>query len=225
MLNEKLECKSKFCWIPVPLQMRELRSEPVIRYGYIRTGKVSGTQCRKLTMSSSLQVLQRVYHGHYLTYIKPRYYIEFVKAVKFARLKKTRKSSCARRVASARYAGGRGTPSQPSQVWGGVPHPRLGGSPSQVQVWYHILTWSGGLPQVPPIQTWDGVPPPARPGMGYPPFQTWDGVLPPTQTWEGVPPYLDLTGVSPPVEMWTDKQTENSPSPILRMRAVKMVVE
>ena len=29
-------------------------------------------------------------------------------------------------------------------------------------------------------QTWDGVPPPSRPGQGTP--QTWDGVLPPRQS-------------------------------------------
>ena len=57
-------------------------------------------------------------------------------------------------------------------------------------------------------QTWDGVPPPSRPGMGYPsPVQTWDGV-PPIQTWDGVPPHLDLGWGTPP-----RPGTEYSPRP------------
>ena len=73
--------------------------------------------------------------------------------------------------------GGRGYPIQswgggyPIQSWcGGIPYPVMvrGGIPSRL---------GQGVPQVPPIQSWDG----------YPPIQTWDGV-PPILTWDGVPP-------------------------------------
>ena len=111
-------------------------------------------------------------------------------------LLRERKRHTARGVASARMC------SIPCP--GGDPVPGLGGIPS--------LPGQGGYPRYhPPIQTWDGVPPPrpdlgwgtppqARPGMGYPPGQTWDGVTPqpdlgwgtpfpgPGQTWDGVPP-------------------------------------
>ena len=58
-----------------------------------------------------------------------------------------------------------------------------------------------------PIQTLDWVPPSPiqTPGTLPPPIQTWD---------DGVPPL--------PIEVWTDKHTENSTFPILRMRAVNI---
>ena len=149
------------------------------------------------------------------------------KFIKKKVLLRERKRHTARGVASARYAvlsngkgrgvthpvmmvggtpssHGRGgdTPSSHGGGWG-VPHPDLAGGtpPPSRPCW--------GIPLVPPIQTWDGVPP--TPGMGYPhhpdlgwgtpPTQTLD-VVPPIQTWDGVPPYLrwgppTWDGVSP----------------------------
>ena len=76
------------------------------------------------------------------------------------------------------------------------------------------------LDRVPPlILTWDGVPQ-SWPVMGSPPVQTWDAVSPcPDLGWGTHPHQSD--GV-PPVEVWTDK-LKTVPSPILRMRAVKMI--
>ena len=90
---------------------------------------------------------------------------------------------------------------------GGVPHPRSwGGTPSQVQGGTHPRS---GEERVPP------------PDPGYPPSQTWDGA-PPSQTWDGVPP-LDLTGVPPPQSCELTNKLKTVPSPILRMRAVKII--
>ena len=109
-------------------------------------------------------------------------------------LLRERKRHTARRVSSARYAGG-GTPSQvqgvPRPRSGGVPcprfqgvsHPRSGGYPVPGLGGYPIPGSRGypipGLGEY-PIPGLDGggvphpdlvrgVPPPARPGMGYPP--------------------------------------------------------
>ena len=117
---------------------------------------------------------------------------------------------------------------------GGVPRPRSvgGGSPSRPG-------W--GVPQVSPCQTWDGVPPLARPGMGYPPWPDlgW-GTPQPDLGWGTPRPYLGWgtpparpgmgyppparpgMGYPPPPQMWTDTQTrvKTLPSLVLRTRAV-----
>ena len=74
---------------------------------------------------------------------------------------------------------------------GGYPIPGLGGTP--FQVWGYPIPglegvchpWSGqgGYPGYPPVQTWDGVPPPPRPGLdgGVPPRTGWGTPPPPTQ--------------------------------------------
>ena len=111
-------------------------------------------------------------------------------------LLRERKRHTARRVSSARYAGGGypvpGPGGYPVPGLGGYPIPGLrgypipgpgeypipgwGGTLSQVRG-YPIQTWSGGYPRYPPDLRWGtpqpdlgwGTPPPARPGMGYPP--------------------------------------------------------
>ena len=122
----------------------------------------------------------------------------------------------------------------PIQSWWGVPHPvMMGRVPHPVMVggtlgtphpdlgWGTplIQTWPGGIPQIPPIQTWERVPPtiqtwlggtpchsdlgwgtPPHPDLGWGPPDLGQG---PPQTWDGVPP----------LEVWTDKQTENSTFP------------
>ena len=99
---------------------------------------------------------------------------------------------------------------------GGVPHTRSGwgGTPSPGRGVPHLVV-TGGTP-CPDlgwgtllVQTWDGVPPLSRPGMGYPPVQTWDGVhplsrpgmeyTPPSRPWMEYPHQLD--GVTSPKKL------------------------
>ena len=94
-------------------------------------------------------------------------------------LLRERKRHTARRVASPRYAA----------LVGGVPLP--GGYPCWgVSCWEVLLLGGtpargGGTPtrgypllgEVPPIQSWEGVPPISW--MGYPHIQTWEGGIPP----------------------------------------------
>ena len=76
------------------------------------------------------------------------------------------------------------TPRHPDLA-GGTPWPDLGwGTPCPDLVW-----------GTPPVQTWDGVPPPSRPGWGVP----W---CTPSQTWDGVPPCSDLVWGTPPIQTW-----------------------
>ena len=143
-------------------------------------------------------------------------------------LLRERKRHTARRVSSARYAGGGGTPSShwgvPHPLVVGVPHPvMVGGVPYPVMVGGvppTIHTWPGGYPRYPshhPDLGW-GTPPPSRPRMGYPPptIQPWDGVppqhhpdlgwgTPPTiHPWDGVPPPTihPWDGVPPTIQTW-----------------------
>ena len=81
-----------------------------------------------------------------------------------------RKRHTARRVASARYAGGQGVP-HPVMVWGGT----------------HPVMWDGVPPHHPDLG-W-GTPPPSRRGMGYPP---------PSDVGWGIPPQSDLGWDTPP---------------------------
>ena len=158
-------------------------------------------------------------------------------------LLRERKRHTARRVASARYAGGGGGYPVPGPRGGGphaksggggvVPSPRSGwgggtksegGTPSQV--WVGGGTKSeGGTPSQ--VLGEGGIP--SRPGWGVypggvPPSQTWDGVPPPSQIWDGVPPSQTWDGI-PPQQVWTDTQTrvKTLPSLVLRTRALKMV--
>ena len=48
-----------------------------------------------------------------------------------------------------------------------------------------------------PIQTWEGVAFPSRPGMGVPPVQTWKGGTP-SRLWQGVPPSRPGKGIPLP---------------------------
>ena len=59
------------------------------------------------------------------------------------------------------------------------------------------------------------------PRMGYLPNWTWDRVSPCLDLGWGIPPHLNQGWGTPPIEVWTDK-LKTVPSPILRMRAVKM---
>ena len=96
---------------------------------------------------------------------------------------------------------------------GGVPHPRVGGYPSQVlmmggtlsQVWgYPIPGWGvpqpgldgGGTPGTPTIQIWLG-----SPQMGYPHHPDLAGVPPTPDLGMGTPHHPDLDGVPPRPEM------------------------
>ena len=117
------------------------------------------------------------------------------------------------RVASARYAA-------LSNGGGGLPHPVLAGG-----VPYPVLV-RGVPPSIPGM----GTPPVSW--MGYPSAWTWDGV--PPISWMGYPlpgsgigypdhPDLGQGTTPPPVKVWTDKQTENSTFPILRMRVVIII--
>ena len=119
----------------------------------------------------------------------------------------------------------------------GCPHPDLGrGTP--------ILTWMGvgypilltGVPHSTPILTWDGGIPPSWPSKGVPPSWPEMGYplcpdlgsgypLPHILTWNRVPTCPDLRWGNPPYMCkQTDRQTrvKTLPSPILRMRAVKI---
>ena len=123
-------------------------------------------------------------------------------------LLRERKRHTARRVSSARYAGGGypipGLGGTPSQVWGGgypipglveghpvpglgitlsqvrgAPHPRSGGYPIPGLGAVPLSqVWPGGT------QTWDGVPP-----------LTWDGVPPPARPGMGYPPQCEQTDI------------------------------
>ena len=163
-------------------------------------------------------------------------------------LLRERKRHTARRVVSARYAGG-------------VPHPvMVGGTPFSHGGGYPIQSWWGGYPGYPPPsrpgmgyphhpdhhQTWDGVPP-HHSDLGWvpPTIQTWDGVPPTIQTWDGVtpppsrsemgypptihtwdgitpPPHPHIWDGVPPPESWTDTHLwkHNLPSYVLRTRMV-----
>ena len=152
----------------------------------------------------------------------------FAYPVKFNSNKKDLLRECkrhtARRVASARYAALSNGGGYPIQSWGeGVSHPimMVGGYP----ITPSSHCGGGGVPQVPLVQSWDGVPPPdlgwgtplsrsgmgypphpdlgwgtppSRPGMGYPPVQTWDGV-PPSRPEMGYSPIQTWDGVPPPI--------------------------
>ena len=137
------------------------------------------------------------------------------------------------------------------QTWlGGYPlprHPDLGGvnpgTPLPSRPGWGVPPHHPGYS--PTIQTWLGYPPPSRPVWGTPPPQTWDGVPPhhpdlagvppPPQTWDGIPPHhQDLAGVPPPPPSRPGSGTPPPPasvnrlkilpSPILRMRAVNILV-
>ena len=71
-----------------------------------------------------------------------------------------------------------GTPSRPGQGC----TPGLGGTPSRPGL---------GVPQVPPIKTWDGVHSPARPGMGYTPSRPQMG-YPLARPGMGYPPRPEM---------------------------------
>ena len=60
-----------------------------------------------------------------------------------------------------------------------------------------------------------GYPQYSGPGMGYPPVQTWEQGTSPTLTWDGVLP-------PPPSRCGLTHKVKILPSPILRMRAVKI---
>ena len=124
------------------------------------------------------------------------------------------KRHTARRIVSARYAGGGGTLSPgrgypisglggtPSQVQG-VPHPRSGGYP--VPGWGGPCARSRGYPSRPGMgyplgQTWDGVTP-ARPGMGYPPPDLGWGT-PLARPGMRYPPWPDLGWGTTPWPGW-----------------------
>ena len=117
----------------------------------------------------------------------------------------------------------------PIQVWRGTPSQGVGGYPSQVLMvgvpWVPPnKTWLG---YPPPIQTWTGYPPPSKPGWGtLPPSRPgWGTPPPPTiKTWMKYPPYLDLTRVHPPPppRCRLTNKLKTVPSPIFRMRAVKL---
>ena len=88
------------------------------------------------------------------------------------------------------------------QKWLGVPQ-----VPPTIQTWWRGTLCTpypdlGWVPPTPhphvgqgtfPSQTWDGVPPMHRPGMGYPPYsQTWDRVPFPARPGMGYPLCTDL---------------------------------
>ena len=77
----------------------------------------------------------------------------------------------------------------------------------------------GGTPGFPPVQTWDEVPLPSRPGMGYPPSRPGMGYPPHQQ--ERISP---SAGGGTPAEVWTDTQSENISFSIIRLLAVKITV-
>ena len=142
---------------------------------------------------------------HNISFCVGSFTLKFVSYLQLMNNKKVllreHKGHTARRVASARYCGGR------------VPHPVM----------------VGGTPGTPPptIQTWLGypLPPPSRPGPGgyprYPPPHHPDlaGVTPPP------PHHPDLAGLPPPPpsRCWLTNKLKTVPSPILRMRAVKIL--
>ena len=112
------------------------------------------------------------------------------------------------------YQSSSGQGGTPSSLGQGVPHPvlarkgTLGYPPIQTLDGVPpVETWDG----VPfPIQTWYGVLPSARLGMGYPMVQTWDGVPPswsgmmgyPSSQLYGVPPHPDLGWGTPLSAGW-----------------------
>ena len=56
----------------------------------------------------------------------------------------------------------------PSHVWGGYPIPGPGGVPHPMSGGYPIPgAGGGGTLGTPPGQTWDGVPPPPWPNLGW----------------------------------------------------------
>ena len=111
----------------------------------------------------------------------------------------------------------------------GVPHPRSGVVPqTHVQQVPHLR--SGGVPRVyhpssrpgwgtlPPSQTLDGVLPLPRPEMGYPPPP-----LPRPEMGYPPPPLpRPEMGYPPPSRCGLTHKVKILPSPILRMRAVKI---
>ena len=99
------------------------------------------------------------------------------------------------------------------------------------QRWGTPWRWGTPLSKVgyPPIQGWGtplskvGYTPPSKVGVPPCPRLDWD---PPIQGWIRYPPRPRLDRVPPPpptVEVWTDK-LKTVPSPILRMRAVKIEI-
>ena len=103
-----------------------------------------------------------------------------------------------------------------SQIWCQKFFPLLGG-------WSLCENFFTGSGRPPPSKAGLG-PPPSKAELGPPLIQGWigypprprlDQVPPPSvQGWIGYPPPL-------PIEVWTDK-LKTVPSPILRMRAVKI---
>ena len=121
-------------------------------------------------------------------------------------LLRERKRHTARRVASARYAGG-WYPIEswwggvPIQSWRGVPHPDMMGGThsSHGGKGYPIQSWWGGNPS----SHGGGGDTPSSHGrgyLGYPPHHPdLAGVPPPHSDLAGVPPpHPDLAGVPPP---------------------------
>ena len=125
-------------------------------------------------------------------------------------------------------------PGTPPQTWTwdppypdldlGPPHPDLALGPSHPPT----LTWTWD----PPTWTWTWDPPysdldlgPPHPDLDLGPPLPGPGLGTPPLTWTWDPPHpdLDLGPPPPPVEVWTDK-LKTVPSPILRMRAVKIKV-
>ena len=118
---------------------------------------------------------------------------------------------------------GRGYPIQ--SWWGSTPS-----RPGWRVIWgtHHHPDLAGGYPRVPTtIQTWLGVPqgtphhsdlpPPSRPDWGTPPT---------IQIWLGYPHphHPDLAGVPPPPSKYgLTNKLKTVPSPILRIRAIKIV--
>ena len=132
-------------------------------------------------------------------------------------LLRERKRHTTRRVASAHFADWGGVPwVTPCPRSGrGVPHSADRGDPILLTRGYPHPRSGWGYLGVPLSWSWMGYPSPPRQQNGIPPIQTWDGI-PPT-------PLPDLRWGTPPAPPASVDRLKILPSVILRMRAVMIL--